>query len=508
LDPVPTAVIKNCSDLLSPYIEILFNRSLSESYLPVDQKLAYVTPHLKKRGLDCTDNSNFRPVSNLSFISKLIEKIVSTQLTGYLESNHLLPIAQSAYRRFHSTETALLKVFSDLSKAVDDGNVCLLGLLDLSAAFDTVDHEILLSRMELSYGITGPALAWLNSYLTDRTQVVRVAGCNSPSKKLLHGVPQGSLLGPLLFITYSAPIADIIKRHGLWNHCYADDTQIFFYCRPDQMASLSGKVSACIAELQSWMAANRLKLNANKTEFVWIASRSRLAQIATDIPPVIINNSVVQPTTVARNLGVYFDDQLNMRQHIANITRLSYFQLRQLRVISRSLTKDALKMLLHAFVFSRLDYCNSLFYGLPDNSISKLQSVQNAAARLFGGLRKFDHVTPILRDHLHWLPIRQRIDFKIATLVYKSLNHLAPEYLLDMIHLAADDPNLSRNRSASNGQLIPEPWKTVTYGKRNFYHSAPCVWNSIPVEIRQQRSLTVFKSMLKTFLFQKAYLLN
>ena len=342
---------------------------MSESYIPADQKLAYVTPHLKKRGLDCTDNSNFRPVSNLSFISKLLEKIVVTQFTGYLESNHLLPSAQSAYRRFHSTETALLKVFSDLSKAVDDGNVCLLGLLDLSAAFDTVDHEILLSRLELSYGITGSPLTWLNSYLSDRTQVVRIAGCNSSSTKLLHGVPQGSLLGPLLFITYSAPIADIIKRHGLWNHCYADDTQIFFYCRPDQMTGLSIKVSACIAELQSWMAANRLKLNANKTEFVWIASRSRLTQISTEIPPIIINNSVVQPSTVARNLGVYFDDRLNMQQHITNITRQSYFQLRQLRVVSRSLTKDALKMLLHAFVFSRLDYCNSLFYGLPESSI-------------------------------------------------------------------------------------------------------------------------------------------
>jgi hypothetical protein len=274
------------------------------------------------------------------------------------------------------------------------------------------------------------------------------------------------------------------------------------------MASLSVKVSACIAELQSWMAANRLKLNANKTEFIWIASRSMLKQIATNIPPTIINNSSIHPSTVARNLGVYFDDQLNMRQHIVNITRQSYFQLRQLRVVSRSLTKEALKMLLHAFVFSRLDYCNSLFYGLPDTSISKLQSVQNAAARLFGGLRRFDHVTPILRDQLHWLPIRQRIEFKIATLVYKSLNHLAPEYLLDMLHLASDDPALCRNRSAANGQLIPGQWKTVNFGKRNFYHSAPYVWNSIPVEIRQQRPLTVFKSKLKTFLFQKAYLSN
>ena len=137
--------------------------------------------------------------------------------------------------------------------------------------------------------------------------------------------------------------------------------------------------------------------------------------------------------------------------------------------------RNVLKTLLHAFVSTRLDYCNSLFYGLPKCDVRKLQAVQNAAARLYGGIRKYDHVTPIMRDDLHWLPISQRIQFKVATLVFKSLHHLAPDYLTDMCHLSSESAILSRNRSASNGELIPAIWNTVGYGKRTFYYSAPAV---------------------------------
>ena len=194
-----------------------------------------------------------------------------------------------------------------------------------------------------------------------------------------------------------------------------------------------------------------------------------------------------------------------MKQHIINICRQSYYQLRQLRVICRSLPKDVLKTLLHAFVFTRLDYCNSILYGLPKCYLNKLQSVQNSAARLIGGLRKYDHITPLLRDQLHWLPITARINFKIALLTYKSLHHQAPKYLSDMLCLASDFPGLSCNRSATNGNLIPASWNTVSYGKRCFHYSAPTVWNKLPVSLRRLNSSADFKKGLKTFLFIDAY---
>ena len=224
----------------------------------------------------------------------------------------------------------------------------------------------------------------------------------------------------------------------------------------------------------------------------------------THLPPVKIENTEIIPVKGARNLGCHFDQQIDMRQHINNLCKQCYFQIRQLRVIRRSLSSDVLKTLLHAFVASRLDYCNSLFYGLPSCDIKKLQQVQNAAARLFGGLSKFNHVSPILRS-LHWLPIKQRIDFKIAVLAYKSLHKLAPVYLQDMCHPASESQFLIRNRSAANGDLIPHAWKTVTYGRRSFQFAAPNVWNKLPNTVRSAPSFETFRGRLKTYLFNCAY---
>jgi len=497
LDPIPTNLLKNCIDLLAPFISKIFARSLNEGHVPLSQKVAIIRPHLKKRGLDATECKNFRPVSNLSFLSKLLEKIVANQVNDFLQRCKAYPLLQSAYRKFHSTETALLKVFSDLCMAVDEGNICLLGLLDLSAAFDTVDHHILLTRLNNTFGISGTVLNWFTSYLNDRKQFVSMSGCKSSYSNVRCGIPQGSILGPLLFILYASPITDIINSHGLWSHCYADDSQIYFYCSPDQVANLTQSFSRCIADLEDWMTVNRLKLNCDKTEFLWISSQYQLERLNTSDMSVNVGNDVIAPLSGARSLGVFFDKHLAMHQHIINVCRQCFFQLRQLRVVCKSLPKNALKTLLHAFVSSRLDYCNSLLFGLPKYEIKKLQSVQNTAARLLGGLKRYDHVTSVLRDELHWLPISSRIEFKIALLTYKALHNQAPEYLSSMCHLASDSAGLSRNRSATRGDLIPVSWNTSHYGKRSFNYSSPHIWNNLPTYIREQSTTSNFAKNLK-----------
>ena len=428
---------------------------------------------------------------------------MADQLNVFLISSNAFPLFQSAYRRYHSTETGLLKVFTDICRAVDDGNICLLGLLDMSAAFDTVDHDILLRRLEITFGITGTALYWFKSYLTDRQQSVNLSGQCSKISSLRYGVPQGSVLGPLLFLLYTAPLVDIVTRHGLLHHCYADDTQLYFYSSPDKLVELTHKFTECTTEIEQWMSSNRLKLNCDKTEAVWIASRYNATH--SNLPPVVIGNSLIQPSQGARNLGVYFDSFMNMRRHINNVCSSSFFQLRQLRVIRRTLCPDVLKTLLHAFVSTRLDYCNSLFYGLPKYELRKLQLVQNAAARLFGGLAKYNHITPVLKDKLHWLPIKQRIDFKIATLTYKSLHQLAPRYLTELLRPVANRLYLTNHRSAAHGDLLYHSWNTVSNGQRGFDYSAPVVWNSLPSRIRDNDSILTFKKELKTHLFKQAY---
>ena len=210
-------------------LTLIVNTSLEFADFSPEPKRAFILPLLKKAILDCGILKNFRPVSNLSFLSKLIERIVCVQLVDHLKINDLYEVYQSAYRQLHSTETALLCVQNDLLQAVDTHGGAILVLLDLSAAFDTIDHHCLLHILESSFGIQGNVLAWFQSYLTGRTQTVRIKKCTSEPHELKYGVPQGSVLGPILFTIYTTPLGKLIRRHGLTFHLYADDTQLYIY---------------------------------------------------------------------------------------------------------------------------------------------------------------------------------------------------------------------------------------------------------------------------------------
>ncbi len=213
-------------------ITAIVNLSMSSGVFPDAYKLALVSPLLKKLGLLLIFPS-FRPVSNLQFLSKLTERAVAGQLIEYCDINHLRELLQSAYSSYHSTETALTLIHNDIMLAMDNQKVVLLLLLDLSAAFDTVDHEILLSRLRIRFGVEGKALDWFRSYLTDRTQSVMIDGKMSSAKDLRCGVPQGSVLGPILFCIYTSPLGDLLRSHNIRYHFYADDSEIYLAFTPD-----------------------------------------------------------------------------------------------------------------------------------------------------------------------------------------------------------------------------------------------------------------------------------
>ena len=262
----------------APSSEVLANRSADFfcQKVPVQLKEAMIRPKLKKESLDREVYSNFRPISNLKFISKMIEKPISYQLTNYLRDNDLEESLQSAYKTFHSTETALVKVHNDIVSATDNPPYIILLLLDLPAAFDTVDHKILLQRLSCRFGINGKALRWLKSYLENREQVINVKGATSCRRDLQCGVPQGSMLGPILFVLYTSPLGDIVRSHGLSCHFYADDTQI--YCSfkfHDQAASVQA-IESCLNDIDAWMLANMLKLNRDKTELLVIGPKHKV----------------------------------------------------------------------------------------------------------------------------------------------------------------------------------------------------------------------------------------
>ena len=207
-------------------------------------------------------------------------------------------------------------------------------------------------------------------------------------------------------------------------------------------------MTACIGVVDAWMSSNRLKLNSDKTQFIWLGSQQQLQKIEIESVALLGDTVVFQPTV--NDLGVTIDGPLTMREHVQRICRASYYQLRQLRVVRNSLSTDVCVMLVHAFVSSRLDYCNSLLAGVSDDLVNRLQSVLRSAARLVLRKRKFDPVSNDLRERLHWLPIRQRIQYKLGILVYKCLHGLAPWYMFDMLALVSADPYSCRLRSAAH----------------------------------------------------------
>jgi hypothetical protein len=359
----------------------------------------------------------------LAYLSKLIERVVASRFVAHLQTNNLYEYMQSAYRKYHSTETALLHVQNDILQAIDSHGAAILVLLDLSAAFDTIDHKILLSTLQNEMGVTGSALSWFESYLSDRHQSVTINGVQSDKHKLKYGVPQGSVLGPLLFISYTKPLGDIIRKHGLQFHLYADDTQLYLAFRPTKSGSAQAtmeKIQICVKEIKKWMATHFLKLNDDKTEVLVISKDSKVSKnVSSMLTPVRIGESMVEPKEKVRNLGVVFDSVCNLEKHVNSICKGAYHQIRNIGMIRKYLDLDATKTLVHAYVTSRLDYCNSLLYGISKELIDKLQRVQNTAARLITRTKKFDHITPILKE-LHWLPIEERIKYKVLLLAHKA----------------------------------------------------------------------------------------
>ena len=350
---------------------------------------------------------------------------MSAQLYTYLKDNNLLEPCQSAYRQGHSTETALVRVQNDVICAVGQQKAVLLVLLDLSAAFDTVNHQLLIKTLQ-QLGIRGTMLHWFSTYLVGRLQRIKVNGLTSQPKRLDCGVPQGSVLGPILFTIYTASLGQLLRQLDVRYHFYADDSQLWVIFKPPELDTAIGQMEKCIASVQKWMLSHQLKMNDDKTEFLVISSKSIARGIGS--PSLHIGDHQVVATSSARNIGVMMDSKASMEAHVLSVCKSSFIHIRNLSRIKKFVDSSSLECLVHAFITTKLDYCNSLLCGAPSTLINKLQRIQNIVARIISGHGRCEHITPVLKS-LHWLPVQQRIKFKTLVLVYKAVNNLAPVYL-------------------------------------------------------------------------------
>jgi len=495
IDPLPANIFKENLEVLLPVLADVVNASLSSGSID-GAKLAHITPLIKGQGLDSDNLKNYRPISNLSFVGKLIERVVLRRLNEHLENNNLNIPQQSGYKSRHSTETLLVRVVNDLLIASTESKATVVLLLDLSAAFDTVDHCKLLNILRNELGITGTAWKWFSSFLTGRCQTIKVGNEESYEIVIKFGVPQGSVLGPVLFNIYIRSLYSTAHELNFSIQGYADDHQLYKSFKPNEEPTvLMNDVPKCFQEIDDWMKKHYLQLNAGKTEILVFGTPPVLQQLS--IGGVFVNSETcVRLSPVAKNLGFRLDSQLNFGEQIKQLKTSCFLKLRDLAKMKTFLTTKQMGTLTQAIVISSLDYCNALYYGCSQASIAQLQNIQNRACRLVFGLKKRDSVEEKLKS-LHWLKVKERIEFKLCLLIFKAVNGVAPAYLCDLVTFVS-----SSSRRTSSLHL---PVGSTRSHPRAFQTVAPKIWNQLPIEIKTCSDIDLFKTLLNTHLFKKSY---
>jgi len=356
--------------------------------------------------------------------------------------------------------------------------------------------------MDSDYGVKEAAHDWLTSYFIDRTQSVNIDSVSSSQHKLVTGFPQGSVLGPFSYPVYTAALFRIAEKHGVIMHMYADDTQLFISFDPPECEEAKLRMMACLKDIRKWMAEHHLKLNDDKTEVMLIGSKHNLKKI-NSVSSIMVGDTEVNIVKSAKNIGVIIDSNLSMEQQVNNVTRLCYMHMYQIGKIRQFLDETTAGKLVCSLVLSRLDFSNALLFGLPDSLLDKLQAVQNNAAHLVMKRSKHEHVTPLLA-HLHWLPVRQRIRYKILLLTFKCLLGQAPSYLSELLELYVPTRSL-RSSSSSQNLLRERRSKLKRCGDRAFAVCAPKLWNKLPESLHTITTLNAVKSILKTYIYKDSF---
>ena len=429
---------------------------------PASQKQAIVFPRLKKPTLDPTILSSYRPISNLSSISKLIERVAAVRLVGHSEGNSLFPVHQSSYRHGHSTETAVLCVHNYIVSVLDIKRIVGLVLLDLSAAFDTVDQDTLLSVLHRRFGVCDHALSWVRSYLSDRTQNFRVNGVRSGPVAINCSVPQSSVLGPIMFISYTEDVSTLFNRHQS-DIIYTPTTNRQTCWGRQSCQSRAPGLYTCIMlrtgarpEDSSWMLVSlRLKVFSEETNWEW-------RNIGTWL---WLHPSCQCCTRPRCNVWLWTVNEAACHKGCEQLfLPSSPIETDQKTIVGQEVTAQ----LVSAFILSRLDYCNAVLSGLPRAILDPLQRVQKAAVRLVLNLRLRDHVTPALKQ-LHWLPVAGRIKLKLCLLMHLIHTGRAPQYLVNTIQSV-----ITSSRRHLRSSEITDYVKRTTrtkFGERGFSHS-------------------------------------
>ena len=484
LDKISARLLRECPDLISDSLSIIFNRSIITGIFPDDWKCSKVIP-LFKQGKR-KDLNNYRPISIIPIVAKVFERIIYDQFNFFLTDNKLLSTSQSGFRSLHSTVTALLEATNDWAYNIDHGNVNAVVFLDLKKAFDTVDHAILLSKLN-AYGIESE---WFKSYLSDRDQKCFVNGFLSPNRSLSCGIPQGTILGPLLFLIYINDLPNCLEHSQA--RMYADDTHLTL--ASNNVRDINQNLNQDLVNVSEWLIANKLTLNQSKTEFMLIGSRQRLCTLS-PLPSLEIDGIPVNQVSLTKSLGVLIDENLSWNMHINKLIKKIASSIGAIKRVRPFVPFTTLQYIYNSLVQPHFNYCCVVWDNCNKTYADKLQKLQNRAARVLTS-SSYDIAADFLLEKLGWRKLDTQRKLEKAVMVYKSLNGLAPDYLRPMFIDRSSITNYSL-RDTEGKLAIPKP--RTNYLKNSFGYSGAVLWNSLPTELRKTNNLSVFKSGCSRF---------
>ena len=512
---IPLRLLKIAADLIVIPLCRIINASFSSGIFPDVLKTQKVIP-LHKGG-STEEVNNFRPISLLSIFDKIIEKIMHKRLYEFLDEHNILFENQFGFRKKSSTAHSLIEITEQIKRSIDEEKYGCGIFIDLKKAFDTVNHKILIDKLE-HYGIRGPILNWFQSYLTNRKQYVFYNGASSDTKPVTCGVPQGSVLGPLLFLIYINDLPNISDKLKFF--LFADDTNIYFESK--NLITLEKTVNEELKKLSLWLNLNRLALNIDKTNFVIFRANRPMYHNVT----LVMNRKALVQKDHVKYLGVLLDEHLTWRHQLNSVSKKISRGIGILSLLKNCMETKLLKNIYYSLVYSHLNYGVQAWGSASPTDLEKILILQKKAVRIMSGVQYFQiydqppgplpESEPLFKN-LEILKIRDVFKLNIATFIYNTLNNESPSIFSDWFiyrHLVHEHTTRSaaviiQSEHFDVGYVEPskilhtQRHKLEKYGKRLIQVYGPVLWNSFPVNIKDASSIHVFKRLVKKHFFDQ-----
>lgn len=478
-DNISHRLLKATSYAVSRPLMILYNLSLSSNCFPSGWKVANVVPIFKKgdRSLPC----NYRPVSLVSCVGKLMERIVFKLLYNFLHERELINKYQSGFQPGHSTVFQLLEIFDRICKSLDNMDITCMVFCDISKAFDRVWHDGLLQKLQ-SYGIRNGILRWFRSYLTNRSQCVVLNSSKSSLRSVTAGVPQGSVLGPLLFLIY---INDISDKLTCFTRLYADDSSLLSTSK--DIHYIENEMNNDLKELSEWSNKWLITFNPDKTEAMLFSNR-----LTESYPEIKFENRLVKYVDTHKHLGLSLSSNAKWNDHIDNLMLRCSKMVGILRKLKFTLSRKCLNAMYLSFVRPILEYADVVWDGITDNQSCRLERLQNEAARMVTGLTRSTKLDDLYAE-VGWTSLSERRKVHKLSTFYKIVNGLVPSYLTDILPPSVGEYT---NRALRNSTNFRAPLTRHELYRKSFFPSMIILWNKLPNHVKESENITSFKKQV------------